>query len=150
MDLESILKLIDKVSASSLSSFTLEEGNMKISLSTNKGGQMVAAAEGIAAAPAQVLASAPVVQESKAEVSDEGNYVKSPLVGTFYAASSPDVENFVKVGDNVKKGQVLGIVEAMKLMNEIECDFDGQVEAILVENNQMVEYGQKLFKIKTV
>ncbi|SCP98101.1 acetyl-CoA carboxylase biotin carboxyl carrier protein [Anaerobium acetethylicum] len=150
MDLESILKLIDKVSASSLSSFTLEEGNMKISLSTNKGGQIVAAAEGIAAAPVQVLASAPVVQESKAEVSDEGNYVKSPLVGTFYAASSPDVENFVKVGDNVKKGQVLGIVEAMKLMNEIECDFDGQVEAILVENNQMVEYGQKLFKIKTV
>lgn len=149
MDLESILKLIDKVSASSLSSFTLEEGNMKISLSTNKGGQMVAATEGIAA-PVQVLASAPVVQESKAEVSDEGNYVKSPLVGTFYAASSPDAENFVKVGDNVKKGQVLGIVEAMKLMNEIECDFDGQVEAILVENNQMVEYGQKLFKIKTV
>lgn len=73
--------------------------------------------------------------------------VVSPLVGTFYNASSPDAEPFVKVGDRVKKGQVLGIIEAMKLMNEIESEFDGVVEAVLVENEGLVEYGQPLFRI---
>lgn len=72
----------------------------------------------------------------------------SPLVGTFYSASSPDAENFVQIGDHVKKGQVLGIIEAMKLMNEIESDFDGIVEAILVNNEDVVEYGQPLFRIR--
>jgi len=74
--------------------------------------------------------------------------VKSPLVGTFYAAASPDVDNFVKLGDKVKKGQVIGIIEAMKLMNDIESDFDGEIVEILVNNQDMVEYGQPLFKIK--
>jgi acetyl-CoA carboxylase biotin carboxyl carrier protein len=78
----------------------------------------------------------------------DGNKVESPLVGTFYSASSPDAEPFVKKGDTVKKGQVLGIVEAMKLMNEIECEFDGVVADILVNNGDMVEYGQPLFIIK--
>ena len=73
--------------------------------------------------------------------------VTCPLVGTFYSAPSPDAEDFVKVGDVVKKGQVLGIVEAMKLMNEIESDYDGVVEAILVKNEETVEYGQPLFRI---
>ncbi|MDO4326701.1 MAG: acetyl-CoA carboxylase biotin carboxyl carrier protein [bacterium] len=73
--------------------------------------------------------------------------VFSPLVGTFYASSSPEAESFVKVGDTVKKGQVLGIIEAMKLMNEIESDYDGVVEAILVKNEDVVEYGQPLFRI---
>lgn len=149
MDLESIIKLIKTVSESSLSSFTLEEGNMKISLETNKGKQVVAT-EIIATAPVQAAAAAPAVQEVKPAVSEGGNYVKSPLVGTFYASPSPDAPNFVKVGDAVKKGQILGIVEAMKLMNEIECEFDGEIEAVLVKNEQMVEYGQELFKIKTV
>lgn len=76
-----------------------------------------------------------------------GNVVKSPLVGTFYSASSPDSAPFVKVGDTVKKGQVLGIVEAMKLMNEIESEFDGVVKEIQIENEQVVEYGQPLFVI---
>ena len=70
------------------------------------------------------------------------------MVGTFYSAPSPDADDFVKVGDTVKKGQVLGIIEAMKLMNEIESDFDGVVEAILVKNEEVVEYGQPLFRIK--
>ena len=74
--------------------------------------------------------------------------VKSPLVGTFYNASSPESEPFAKVGDTVKKGQVLGIIEAMKLMNEIESEYDGVVEAVLVENEQVVEYGQPLFRIR--
>ncbi len=74
--------------------------------------------------------------------------MSSPLVGTFYNASSPESEPFVKVGDPVKKGQVLGIIEAMKLMNEIECEFDGVVEAILIGNEDVVEYGQPLFRIR--
>ena len=74
--------------------------------------------------------------------------VTSPLVGTFYSSPSPDAENFVKVGDTVKKGQVLGIVEAMKLMNEIESEYDGIVDAILVKNEEVVEYGQPLFRIR--
>ncbi len=73
--------------------------------------------------------------------------VTAPLVGTFYSAPSEDAEPFVKVGDPVKKGQVVGIVEAMKLMNEIECEYDGVVAAVLVENKQVVEYGQPLFRI---
>ena len=77
-----------------------------------------------------------------------GNIVKSPLVGTFYAAPSEDAAPFVKVGDKVKKGQVLAIVEAMKLMNDIESDFDGEIIEILVENGQSVEYGQPLFSIR--
>ena len=71
----------------------------------------------------------------------------SPLVGTFYSSSSPEAESFVKVGDTVKKGQVLGIVEAMKLMNEIESEYDGVVEEIMVGNEEVVEYGQPLFRI---
>ncbi|MDO5349238.1 MAG: acetyl-CoA carboxylase biotin carboxyl carrier protein, partial [Lachnospiraceae bacterium] len=74
--------------------------------------------------------------------------VTSPLVGVFYSASSPDADPFVKVGDRVKKGQVLGIIEAMKLMNEIESEYDGVVEAILVKNEDVVEYGQPLFRIR--
>lgn len=76
------------------------------------------------------------------------NVVVSPLVGTFYSSASPEAEAFVKVGDTVKKGQTLGIIEAMKLMNEIESEFDGVVEAILVNNEDVVEYGQPLFRIR--
>ena len=89
--------------------------------------------------------------ESVKAVNDEvqtGSVVKSPLVGTYYAASSPENPPFVKVGDKVSKGQVLGIVEAMKLMNEIESEFDGTVKEILVENEQMVEFGQPMFVIE--
>lgn len=89
-------------------------------------------------------------KQAEAEVEVEGTPVCSPLVGTFYCAPSEGEEPFVKVGDRVKKGQVLGIIEAMKLMNEIECEQDGVVTAVLVENEQMVEYGQKLFLIGSV
>ncbi|RGZ01160.1 acetyl-CoA carboxylase biotin carboxyl carrier protein [Clostridium sp. AM58-1XD] len=95
-------------------------------------------------------AAAPVSTD-QASASDEipsDKVVTSPLVGTFYNASSPDAEPFVKAGDTVKKGQVLGIIEAMKLMNEIESEYDGIVEAVLVDNEAVVEYGQPLFRIR--
>lgn len=86
------------------------------------------------------------VQEAKKE-EVQGTIVKSPLVGTFYSSPSPDAQPFVNVGDHVKKGQVLGIIEAMKLMNDIECEADGEIVEILVENQAMVEYDQPLFRI---
>ena len=82
------------------------------------------------------------------EAIDSDHVVVSPLVGVFYSAPSPEAESFVKVGDRVKKGQILGIIEAMKLMNEIESEFDGVVEAVLVKNEEVVEVGQPLFRIR--
>ena len=86
--------------------------------------------------------------EEAFQAESSGNIVKSPLVGTFYAAPSEDADPFVKIGDKVKRGQVLAIVEAMKLMNDIESDFDGEIAEIYVENGQPVEYGQPLFCIR--
>ena len=91
------------------------------------------------------LKESDIVQQKSDE--PEGQIVKSPLVGTFYAAPSEDAEPIVSVGESVKKGQTLAIVEAMKLMNEIESDFDGKVAEIYAENGQAVEYGQPLFRI---
>ena len=85
---------------------------------------------------------------SRSESIGSDKVVASPLVGTFYNAASPDSDAFVSVGDTVKKGQVLGIIEAMKLMNEIESEYDGVVEAVLVNNEEVVEYGQPLFRIR--
>lgn len=103
---------------------------------------------GTAGAPEALAADSRA--EADGELPDIGSdkVVVSPLVGTFYSASSPDADPFVRVGDAVKKGQVLGIIEAMKLMNEIESEYDGVVEAVLVENESVVEFGQPLFRIK--
>lgn len=165
MDMNEIMRLIQAVSDYGLTSFELEEGNMKISLKRKK--EMIAvqapAATVIAAAEPEVstgsifttAAPAPAPEPAKkaaepaaasAEIGSD-KVVTSPLVGVFYSASSPDAEPFVKVGDRVKKGQVMGIIEAMKLMNEIESEYDGVVEAILVNNEDTVEYGQPLFRI---
>ena len=89
-----------------------------------------------------------VKTEAPAEDTVDENYIISPIVGTFYSAPSPDAEAFVKVGDVVKAGQTVCILEAMKLMNEIESDYDCEIEAVLVSNEQKVEYGQPLFKVK--
>ena len=99
-------------------------------------------------APSAEAPAAGEVSATGADALPSGNVVKSPLVGTFYAAPAEDAEPFVKVGDSVKEGQVLAIVEAMKLMNEIESDFTGTVAEILVENGEAVEFGQPLFVIK--
>ena len=155
MELDKIIELIHTVSESNLTQFTMEEGNLKISMKTDKQTKVVAAPQAVAAVPAAAVVetiqpaapSQDIAQQPQEETLD-GNVVKSPLVGTFYNAPSPDAEPYVKVGDTVKKGQVLAIVEAMKLMNEIESEFDGTVEKILVSNEEVVEYGQPLFVIK--
>ena len=155
MELDKIIELIHTVSESNLTQFTMEEGNLKISMKTDKQTKVVAAPQAVAAVPAaavvETIQPAAPSQDSTQQPQEEtldGNVVKSPLVGTFYNAPSPDAEPYVKVGDTVKKGQVLVIVEAMKLMNEIESEFDGTVEKILVSNEEVVEYGQPLFVIK--
>lgn len=157
MELDKIITLIKTVSDSNLTQFSLEEGNLKISIKTDKQTKVISApvmplptaGESV---PSAVISAAEEVQKAEAlvggETEPEGNVVKSPLVGTFYNAPSPEAEAFVKPGDTVKKGQVLGIVEAMKLMNEIESEFDGVVKQVLVENEQVVEYGQPLFVIQ--
>lgn len=167
MKVEQVLELVKAVSDSELTEFKYEEDGVKLSLKKTsdrivqvQAPAAPAAAPVIApavmpAAPAPVPAAAPVSApagaEAPAAASTEseikGNIVKSPLVGTFYAAPAEDADPFVKVGDSVKEGQVLAIVEAMKLMNEIESDFTGTVTEILVENGQAVEYGQPLFVI---
>lgn len=154
MEFENLLTLIKTVSESELTSFIMKDGDLKISMGKEK--QVVVEQTGMQVMPA-VAGNADTVstgsggfngkQEQQEECQPEGNVVKAPLVGTFYAASAPDAEAFVSVGDTVKKGQVLGIIEAMKLMNEIESDYDGVVKEILIENGQMAEYGQPLFVI---
>lgn len=162
MNIDEITKLIKAVSDNKLTSFELEEGELKLSIKCEKEApQIVTVAAPVPAMPAPApmpvpAAGVPAMAAQAAapaaapvsEAEGSGKVVTSPLVGTFYSSSSPDAEPFVKEGDTVKKGQVLGIIEAMKLMNEIESDYDGVIEAVLVGNEEVVEYGQPLFRIR--
>ncbi len=146
MEYNQILELVREVSKAGLSNFEYKEGEVQISISCPE-----AKAVPVAAVPVSVAAPAPVaVPAADVMVAQEstGTIVTSPLVGTFYAAPEEGAESFVKVGDAVTKGQTLAIVEAMKLMNEIECEYNGTIKKILVKNGQMVEYGQPLFEIE--
>ena len=144
MEFEQIIRLIETVSASELTSFSLDNEEINIEMKNQKKEQV--SVESLPVQTTIVPTGEVVVNETVKPVS--GNEMKSPLVGTFYNAPSPDAEPFVKVGDRVKKGQTLGIIEAMKLMNEIECEYDGVIKEILVDNMDMVEYGQTLFIIE--
>ena len=149
MEFENLIKLIDTVSASELTGFKYEEKGLKLQMSKGDGEVKVVAAPA-APLPAAPLPAGPApapFKEETEEAAKPGKVVESPLVGTFYAAPAEDAEPFVTVGSAVKKGQTLAIVEAMKLMNEIESDYDGTVAEILVDNGQPVEYGQPLFRI---
>lgn len=171
MELDSILKIIDAVSKSEIMNFEMEDKDFKLFMDKNVDRrigsevhitnpapvQMPVMSAGIPSmppitvqsaetpVPASVAAVDQPKEEDKKKIS--GNIVKSPIVGTFYSAAGPEAEDYVKVGDKVKKGQVLCIIEAMKLMNEIESEFDGEIAEILVKNEQMVEFGQPLFRI---
>ena len=148
MEFEKMIELIKTVSDSNLTQFQIEEDGFKLSMTTDKQSKVVVQKQESVPKEIQSVAMDEIKPAEQKEIKKaEGNVVKSPLVGTFYSASSPDSAPFVKVGDTVKKGQVLGIVEAMKLMNEIESEFDGVVKEIQIENEQVVEYGQPLFVI---
>jgi acetyl-CoA carboxylase biotin carboxyl carrier protein len=148
MDLRKLKKLIDLVQESGIAELEITEGEEKVKIV--KGGAVTlnaAAPMALAAAPAVALPAPAAAAAAAAEpdAAQEGHVVKAPMVGTFYRSPSPDAKAFVEVGQAVKEGDTICIIEAMKLMNEIEADASGVVKAILVENGQPVEYGQPLF-----
>lgn len=149
MDLRKLKKLIDLVQESGIAELEITEGEEKVKIV--KGGQVsVAAVAPVHVAPVEARApapagAAPTPAAADAAAGQEGHVVKAPMVGTFYRSPSPDAKAFVEVGQTVKEGDTICIIEAMKLMNEIEADAGGVVKAILVENGQPVEYGQALF-----
>ncbi len=146
MDLRKLKKLIDLVQESGIAELEITEGEEKVRIV--RGGQVEVSPAGARAPTAASAVSAPPAGQAaptpESPPAPEGHVVKSPMVGTFYRAPSPDAEPFVEIGDTVKAGQTICIVEAMKLMNEIEADQDGVIKAILVDNGQPVEYGEPL------
>jgi acetyl-CoA carboxylase biotin carboxyl carrier protein len=160
LSFEQIKELIEMVAKHRLAGLELERSGFKLAISGHDTRPVAAAAplappaalESVAVpAPAAAAAPAAVAPPPSTEtpaLAPEAHAVRSPIVGTFYAAPSPDAEPFVRVGDHVRQGQVLCIVEAMKLMNEIESDAAGTVLQVLVKNAQPVEYGEPLFAIR--
>ncbi|MGN1266765.1 MAG: acetyl-CoA carboxylase biotin carboxyl carrier protein [Dorea sp.] len=154
LEFENLITLIDAVSKSELTGFEYEADGVKLNLVKEKEQVQVVAAPLLSENvpfPATPVASVQNITAAEAQAQAEpvleGNIVTSPLVGTFYAAPAEDAAPYVAVGDKVKKGQTLAIVEAMKLMNEIESEYDGIVAEVLVNNAEAVEYGQPLFRI---
>jgi acetyl-CoA carboxylase biotin carboxyl carrier protein len=149
MDLRKIKKLIDLLEESNLAELEIKEGEEVVRLSrVPKGTVTVAAAPVAMPAAVAPVAAAPVADAAPAAPAlPAGHVVKAPMVGTFYASASPGAAAFVKVGQQVKAGETLGIIEAMKMFNQIEADVGGTVQAILVENGQPVEFDQPMFVI---
>lgn len=154
MDIKQIQDLIKFVSKSGVNEVSIEEKDFKITIKTTQ--ETAQVAQVAIAAPAVALppvAAAPVVTPTApVNTANETNYitVKSPMIGTFYRSSSPDKASFVNVGDEITTGQVVCIIEAMKLFNEIESEVSGRVVKILVENAQPVEYDQPLFLVEPI
>ncbi len=147
MEFEQLLTLIQKISDSGLTEFRLEEHGIHIHMK-KKAGQAFSAEKAPAERADAFILPSYETENASEVVHREGHLVTSPLVGTFYAAPQEGTEPFVSVGDSVTRGQVVAIVEAMKLMNEIESEFDGTVAEVFVTNGQAVEYGQPLFRIR--
>jgi acetyl-CoA carboxylase biotin carboxyl carrier protein len=153
MNQKEIKELVEFLIEKDIAEFELERGDVKIRVKRAQAA-MAAAAPAAYLAPAalpttaQLTAAAPAAAAPAAENEDGFDFIKSPIVGTFYEASSPGAPAFVKEGDTVTVGQVICIVEAMKLLNEIESEAAGQIVKVLVSNGQPVEYGQPLFKIR--
>ena len=149
MDLRKIKKLIDLLEESNLAELEIKEGEEVVRLSrVPKSTAPVAAAPiAVAAAPIAAAPVAAVVEAPAADALPAGHVVKAPMVGTFYTSATPGTPAFVKVGQQVKAGETLGIIEAMKMFNQIEADVAGTVQAILVENGQPVEFDEPMFVI---
>ena len=152
MDLRKLKKLIDLVQESGIAELEITEGEERVRIA--RGGVVTAAHAPSTPAPVQVGAQAAAPRSAHAAATQpategkaDGHVVKAPMVGTFYRSPSPDTKPYVEPGQSIKQGETICIIEAMKLMNEIESDATGVVKAILVENGQPVEYGQPLFVI---
>lgn len=153
MDLNLLKRLVKMVENSDITEFSIQEGDLKVKISkksNQNNSQVFASPQFVALQPGAAAPSAPPVQVKEEEAEPENNLheVKSPIVGTFYRAPAPDADPYVSIGDSVSDGSVLCIVEAMKLMNEIESDAGGKIIKILVENATAVEYNQPLFLIE--
>ena len=157
MTLDEIKQLIEFIKGQELTEFELEQDGFKIRIKSGQGYQVAAAPQLSASMPMMLSQTAPIAAASAAPdppataVENDGGelcIVKSPIVGTFYRAAEPGAKEFVSVGDTVRKGQVLCIIEAMKLMNEIASEYDGEITSIYIENGQAVQYGERLFAIK--
>ncbi len=156
MDLELIKKLVKIIDSSSITDFSIQEGDLKLRISKRNKIQQVISHSGIQPQHTQVhgitqdnkLPEEAATESKAASQNQNLHEIKSPIVGTLYRAPAPDADPFVQVGDTVSPGMVLCIVEAMKLMNEIECDVSGKIVKILVENGKPVEYNQPLFLIE--
>ncbi len=151
MDLGEIESLLKMLKENEVSAFSYRGDDFQLKLSIGPKGvvQTVVAQPALAVAPAAVAAApAPAAAAAPVAPADDSVVIDSPMVGTFYSAASPDADPYVKVGDRVQSGDVLCIVEAMKLMNEIEADVGGEIIEVLVENGQPVQFGQALFRIR--
>ena len=167
MDLEQIKQILDLVREHDLSEFEIEHDGLRLKVRKDTNGSHVVtlpappaplvlppstASPSTAPAPAAPAMSAPTMAAAPADAADaeiELAVVKSPIVGTFYRSSEPGSASFVDIGSIIKKGDVLCIIEAMKLMNEIDSEYDGEIVNIYVENGQAVQYGERLFAIRT-
>lgn len=153
MDLKAIKQVVEMMKRSEISEFEIEEKDFKLRLSRKNGDtQIIQAAAPVAAAPIAAAApAAPAAPATAAAPSEEQgvSVVKSPMVGTFYTAASPESPVFTKVGAKVSADSIVCIIEAMKVMNEIQAELSGTITEVLVENGEAVEYGQPLFKVKT-
>lgn len=144
MDIRKVKKLIDLLQESGIAEIEIKEGEESVRISR----QSAVMVPSPAMVPAISAATAGPATEPVAEPKPEGHVISAPMVGTFYGSPSPSSPSFVNIGSRVRKGDVLCIIEAMKIMNQIESDRDGSVSAVLAENGQPVEYGQPLFVIK--
>ena len=151
MDIRKVKKLVELLEESGLAELEIHEGEESVRISRHSSAPVAvpaAAAPAPLAPPAGQPADTPPSFEVEEDLLPDGHVVTSPMVGTFYASSSPGAAAFVDVGQNVKLGDTLCIIEAMKILNHIEADVAGVVEAVLAENSEPVEYGQPLFVIK--
>ena len=156
MEINEIKKLIKVFENANVTELSIQEGDLKIKLSKNGAANTVVSSSPLPSMEIPAATQTEIVQselekkavESKSE--DNLHIINSPIVGTFYRAPAPDADSYVEIGDTVSSGSVLCIVEAMKLMNEIECDVNGKIVQILVENGTPVEFNQPLFKIEKI